>query len=247
MSLESWKSFFETGGVILLFLTFVFGAGALITANRLNAIKDKELAELKLKTAEANDRAAQNEQEAARLAKEAENERTARVQLESKVAWRRIDGKAQLEMASHLTVFAGEPALIAYSQNDIEAATFASDIAATLHGAHWDVPEPLVVLSMREGPVASALIQASLRGSRFGEQRMKVAEKLLTRYYSNCLHTDLTPHFPQRQRACLAFIQHQRALCCPWSTSRRDRRGSTSLELRRSPAIEFANYEVGPR
>ncbi len=36
MSTEYWKTFFEVGGVILLFLTFVFGAGALFTSSRIN-------------------------------------------------------------------------------------------------------------------------------------------------------------------------------------------------------------------
>lgn len=43
MSLESWKALFEIGGVILLFLTFVFGAGALITSNRINALQEVRL------------------------------------------------------------------------------------------------------------------------------------------------------------------------------------------------------------
>jgi hypothetical protein len=43
MFLEWWKAFSEVGGVILLFLTFVFGAGALITNNRINAVQDERL------------------------------------------------------------------------------------------------------------------------------------------------------------------------------------------------------------
>jgi hypothetical protein len=45
MPLEVWKSVFEIGGVMLLALTFIFGAGALIVNNRLNAIQSKELDE----------------------------------------------------------------------------------------------------------------------------------------------------------------------------------------------------------
>jgi hypothetical protein len=43
MSLEGLKQIFEIGGVILLFLTFIFGAGALYTASRLNVEKDAQL------------------------------------------------------------------------------------------------------------------------------------------------------------------------------------------------------------
>jgi hypothetical protein len=57
------------------------------------------------------------------------------------------------EIASRLTRFAKEPALISYNPNDIEALYFASDIAKAIHIAKWDVAEPLAVLSLREGPV----------------------------------------------------------------------------------------------
>jgi hypothetical protein len=43
MSLEGWKALFEIGGVILLGLTFVFGAGALYFSNRVNAVQDAHL------------------------------------------------------------------------------------------------------------------------------------------------------------------------------------------------------------
>lgn len=49
MSLEGWKAFFEIGGVVLLLLTFAFGAGALIVNNRLNAIQAKELGDFRIK------------------------------------------------------------------------------------------------------------------------------------------------------------------------------------------------------
>jgi hypothetical protein len=153
MSLESWNSFFEMGGVILLFLALLFGAGAVITANRLHAIQEKQLSELKLKAAEANDRATKNEQEAARLAKEAEDARMARAELEAKVAWRKLEPKVQSEIEAHLSAFAKEPALIAYDPNDVEAYAFASDIAATLHASKWDVEEPLAVVGQRDATV----------------------------------------------------------------------------------------------
>jgi hypothetical protein len=66
MTIEAWKSFFEYGGVILLFLTFVFGAGAVIAANRINRAQARELRDFQLriegeqqKTAEAQKEAAQ--------------------------------------------------------------------------------------------------------------------------------------------------------------------------------------------
>jgi hypothetical protein len=60
MSLESWKSFFEIGGVTLLFLTFIFGTGALFTSTRINKrqaeqirLFEKELAKAQKEAAEA--------------------------------------------------------------------------------------------------------------------------------------------------------------------------------------------------
>jgi len=111
------------------------------------------VAETNERAAHAEDRAAANEREAARLGKLAEDERLARVELESKVAWRRLGAKEQSQIASHLKQFSGEPALIAHSPNDIEAATFATEIATALQMAGWKVPEPLEILSLREGPV----------------------------------------------------------------------------------------------
>jgi hypothetical protein len=43
ISLEAWKSFFEWGGVGLLALTFVFGAGALIVNSRIAAIQNEKI------------------------------------------------------------------------------------------------------------------------------------------------------------------------------------------------------------
>src|SRR3977135_3757685 len=42
-SLETWKSFFEIGGVVLLFCTFAFGTGALYTATKLNESQTEQL------------------------------------------------------------------------------------------------------------------------------------------------------------------------------------------------------------
>jgi hypothetical protein len=105
------------------------------------------------KAGEANDRASVNEKEAAQLRKDAEGERLARVKIEARVAWRKLDKQTQIDMASDLTRFSKEPSLVSYNPEDIEAASFASDIVATLHAAKWGVFDALSVLSMREGPV----------------------------------------------------------------------------------------------
>jgi len=45
MPVEFWKSFFDWGTVALIGLTFVFGAGALITGSVLNSRQDAKLRE----------------------------------------------------------------------------------------------------------------------------------------------------------------------------------------------------------
>jgi hypothetical protein len=53
MSVEAWKAIFDWGTVVLVGLTFVFGAGALITGNILSERQEKELSQVKLQTASA--------------------------------------------------------------------------------------------------------------------------------------------------------------------------------------------------
>jgi hypothetical protein len=42
MSLEEWKSFWEIGGIVLLFLTFVFGSGLVIVSGRISEVQKRE-------------------------------------------------------------------------------------------------------------------------------------------------------------------------------------------------------------
>jgi hypothetical protein len=43
MSIEAWKSVFDWGAVGLILLTFAFGAGALITGNKINKLQESRL------------------------------------------------------------------------------------------------------------------------------------------------------------------------------------------------------------
>lgn len=67
LPLDWWKTFFEIGGVTLLFLTFVFGAGLLIVDRRINAIQAEELRQFDLKLSEQQERAAKAELELEKL------------------------------------------------------------------------------------------------------------------------------------------------------------------------------------
>ena len=81
MLLEGWKALFEIGGVILLFLTFVFGAGALITSNRINSRQEvrlrefnKQLTDSQQEIGKAKERAAELELQTAEVRLELERE-----------------------------------------------------------------------------------------------------------------------------------------------------------------------------
>jgi hypothetical protein len=75
VTLEGLKSFFEYGGVVLLFLTFVFGAGAVITANLVNKRQARELRQFDRDLTDAKTRLADQEAETAR-----EQERAAKAE-----------------------------------------------------------------------------------------------------------------------------------------------------------------------
>jgi hypothetical protein len=70
MTLETWKSLFEWGGVVLLALTFCFGAGALIVNSRIGELQseklrqfDKELTAAKTDLETQQERAAKAERQ----------------------------------------------------------------------------------------------------------------------------------------------------------------------------------------
>jgi len=173
MLIESLKSFFDTGAVILLFLTFLFGVGVLITGNIINqrqAIQirqfEKDLREKELKIAEANDRAgaaierasnaderaSRNEKDAARLTKEAEDERMARVKIEARVAWRRLTLQQKAHLAAAVGRFSNQAAAnFWFSAGDTEASWFAADIADALHTAKLHVYPPASLMQWYSG------------------------------------------------------------------------------------------------
>lgn len=131
MSLEGWKSLFEIGGVVLLGLTFVFGAGALITGNRINAIQSMELGDFKLKTAQA-------EAESARA-------QLALKQYEDVIA-KNVNPR-HLDFKRFTELLTGKPkgtAEIWYEPEDEESRDFADELYHSLgpDGAGWTVSKP---------------------------------------------------------------------------------------------------------
>jgi uncharacterized membrane-anchored protein YhcB (DUF1043 family) len=159
MSLESWKSFFEIGGVLLLFLTFVFGAGVVITSTRINARQavqlrnfDKQLTDAKSelgkqqeRTAQADARVAGLETDSANAKSEmakqqtrAANAERALLELQQRLAHRRISQSDHDKLVASLQPFRGSIVHLT-KLGDAEAAQFAEDILTVLHDAGWSV------------------------------------------------------------------------------------------------------------
>jgi len=143
---------------------------------------------LKQSLAQSKQQTATLELQAAGLIKAAEDEKSARVELESRVAWRRLRAEEQPKFCVPLKPFGGQTALIAYNPNDLEAFTFALTIASALRMANWDVTEPLAVLEMREGPVPLGtnppLQTGVIVGSTNDEGSQKAARALIATLHS---------------------------------------------------------------
>jgi hypothetical protein len=136
MSLEGWKSFFEIGGVVLLGLTFVFGAGVVIVSNRLNVIQAKELDDFKLrfegeqqKTALAQREAAEAKQLAGGFERDIANanERAAALEVEALKLRKELvlqgarenllTGDRRRKLVEALKQFSGQKIDVRYSAN----------------------------------------------------------------------------------------------------------------------------------
>jgi hypothetical protein len=164
MTVEGWKSVFDWGTVILLFLTFAFGAGALITGGILSKHQEqksrrfeKDLTEAKTKlveqqerTAVADSRVASLETDAANakaeMAKQqtrAANAERALLELQQSLADRDITPQQRDKM---LKVLRGKPAGHVVVQSLVtggrEAMQYAGKIAAVFSDAGWNVEPP---------------------------------------------------------------------------------------------------------
>lgn len=166
MSIELWKAICDWAAVVLVGLTFIAGAGALITGRILSGRQDAklrqfstELAGAKSALATQQERAAiaegkialaeQHTAEALRdiaKAKElAEKEKLARVKIEASVAWRRLTDKQKIEIPKRLHEYPPEAISIWFFAGDAEGQRFASDIAEVLREGKMYVypPRPL--------------------------------------------------------------------------------------------------------
>ena len=104
---ESLKKLAEKVGALILILGL---AGDLISVG----MAQIEAGELNQKAEDARERAAKLEQKAAELSKEVETEKSARVQLQASVAWRRLSREQQATIADHFKRFARPKVVVSY-------------------------------------------------------------------------------------------------------------------------------------
>lgn len=134
MSVETWKWLFDCATVILIALTVVTGAGALLTGRTINKRQEAELREFRLDIAKANERAAEAN-------KVAEQERLERVKIEERIAPRRLTQDQKAGLIQALKPFGKQTLNVLVFAVDFESMQLANDIVATMgpHGARWTV------------------------------------------------------------------------------------------------------------
>lgn len=130
MSVETWKAIFDWGTVVLIGLTFVFGAGALITGNILNERQEKHLEQFTIDLEKQKGETANAQAELLRLQQQ-RLPRTLRFESNESL-------QALVASLKH-TPFTAE---IQYKKGDGEASWFAEQIRGLLLSAGWKVPHP---------------------------------------------------------------------------------------------------------
>jgi hypothetical protein len=174
-------NFWNDWNIVMVAGTALFALGLLITQyivvqrgkelaaaqDELLRTKDKQL-ELDLKSKdvgieEAKERAAVAHTRAEELKhqnlvteKKLEQERLARIEIEERVASRRIPERERSQLASRLKSFAGQTVSIWFKAGDHEGAIFGADIASALEAAQWNVYAPASIMTFaaagRRGP-----------------------------------------------------------------------------------------------
>lgn len=137
MSLEFWKTAFEISGVILLFLTFLSGAGVLLTSTRINVRQADRLRQFDIELAKQQERAAKAERE---LLEERQN-----------TANRDLTAEAQHALSEKLKSFAGQRVSVDVFPVTFEHVSIAATIFGILGNAKWDLSPSIGELSAPPG------------------------------------------------------------------------------------------------
>jgi hypothetical protein len=152
MSVEVWKSVFDWLTVVLIALTVFSGAGALITGDIIGRRQearlrqfDKDLTDAKtdlgkqqVLTSDAAAKVAGLEQDAANAKAKAATAERSLLELQTRLAHRRISPDEQIKLAAKLLPYAGS--IVAVTKlGESEAGRFADDLLAVFTQAKWDV------------------------------------------------------------------------------------------------------------
>jgi hypothetical protein len=148
MPLESWKTFFEIGGVILLFLTFVFGAGALFTGKRINERQSEQLRQFNMELSAQQERAAVAERSL--------------LELQERLRDRKFNDKQRTQLVNLLSMGARCRVEVIAGVNDDEATRFATIVLGILHDAGWQA-EPFTIAQTN---LASGISLANTAGDK---------------------------------------------------------------------------------
>jgi hypothetical protein len=154
-----WRHQLSKASLLVLIVALAIELSALVRTNGLSgqeiALLNGIAADTRTRAANAEsriagttERTAQLEKDAARLKKKAEDERLARVEIEERVAWRRLRKDQQSAIGIQLRRFAGQPANMWYNAGDKEAETFALEIASALYQAQWEIFTPAGLLHL---------------------------------------------------------------------------------------------------
>jgi len=191
MSVELWKSIFDWAAVIMAALTFVAGAGALITGNILSDRQDEQLKQFNKDLTDARERSAKLEVEALTLRKELISQGP-RVNL--------LYGQTGEKFVAALKLFPKQKVEIRYSslafnQFHVDSDTMgvAMRLQYLLGQAGWEV-EPL----LRDNSTGTAVWVAV--SSKAPVSTVNIANKLLDALRSVPLKVNDTPNISDAPR-----------------------------------------------
>jgi hypothetical protein len=133
-TLEGWKSFFEIGGLVFVFLTFASAVGALISGNRVNAVQKRELREFQLRIESEQQKTAQAQKEAAE----------AQQTLNQFLLAHAFPRQLKSDIRESLRSLPPAKAEVCYKELDFESLMFANAIQNALTGSGWNVSAEVI-------------------------------------------------------------------------------------------------------
>lgn len=162
MPIESWKSLFDWGATLLVFLTFAFGTGALITGNIINSHKDEKLRQFDADLTEAKSELACQQKKVEELRQDNLNLELKALSLQKEILTigpreKLLSGETRRELIASLKPFAGQkvdiqPSVMIGSWNGIstgispiaeERDGLAKSLIVVLKDAGWTPPAAL--------------------------------------------------------------------------------------------------------